>query len=157
MTDSVIALFGIYVGTFVFCFGSGLVPIFNAELFLVAVSTWGVSSLAPLPLIVLLAAAGQMSAKIILYYTARGALERATGRRKAQIDRARIKMDKWRQRPNWYLLISSTFGLPPFFIISLLAGALKIRLRAFLAIGAVGRVVRFAFIVAVPWISILWR
>ncbi len=153
MTSEIIATFGIYLGTLLFCFGSGLIPIFNAELFLVAVSTWAVSSVAPLPLIVALAAAGQMSAKIILYYSARGVLEKATGRRQARIERARLKLARWRQRPIWYLLISSTFGLPPFFIISLLAGALKIRLRTFLVIGTLGRVLRFGVIVALPWLS----
>ncbi|HVK77624.1 MAG TPA: VTT domain-containing protein [Kofleriaceae bacterium] len=154
MNDAIYATFGIYLGTFLFCFGSGLVPIFNAELFLVAVSSMWVSSVAPLPAIVLLAAAGQMTAKIFLYYGARSTLERATGRRKEKIEKARAKLDKWRQRPNWYLLVSSTIGLPPFFIISLLAGALKIRLRRFLLIGTIGRVVRFAVLVALPWLPI---
>jgi len=60
--------------------------------------------------------------------------------------------DRWRDRPRWVLWASATFGLPPFYIISLLAGALEIRLRTFCVIGMTGRVLRFSALVALCWL-----
>jgi|JI10StandDraft_1071094.scaffolds.fasta_scaffold56705_2 membrane protein YqaA with SNARE-associated domain len=152
MTDSIVGAVGIYGGTFVVCFIAGLVPLVNAEIFLVLVSTMLVTSSAPLPAIVVLAAAGQMVAKVVLYVGARRLIASATGARREKIERAQARIEKWKDRPLWVLFASSTLGLPPFYVVSLLAGALKIRLRAFLAIGMTGRVLRFAVIVAIPWL-----
>jgi membrane protein YqaA with SNARE-associated domain len=152
VTESILGVIGLYGGTFVVCFIAGLVPLINAEVFLVVVATVLVSSAAPLPAVVLLAAAGQMVAKVVLYYAARGVIATATGKRREKIERAQARIEKWKDRPLWVLAASATFGLPPFYVVSLLAGALKIRLAPFLAIGMAGRTARFAVIVAIPWL-----
>ena len=85
--DSIGAELGIYGGTLVICFISGLVPV----------------------------VAGQMGAKSVLYFT------------------------------------SASVGLPPLYVTTLLAGGLGYRFRSFLAIGMLGRVARFAVIVALAW------
>ena len=148
--DSVGAEVGIYLGIFLYCFVAGLVPIVNAELGLIGVVAL-VPSPAPLPAVVVLAAAGQMIAKVLLYYAAAGAVSMPTGRMRARIERARAWLARWKDRPLWVLWASAVTGIPPFYAISVLAGALEIRLRTFCVIGMAGRVLRFAVVVAGAW------
>jgi membrane protein YqaA with SNARE-associated domain len=152
MTAHLVASAGLYTATFVVCLLAGLIPLINAEVYLVGIIAVGaVGSPSALPAIVLLAALGQMVAKIILYYAALGALELPGGRTQAKIAATRARLDRWRRRPTWVLAVSSTVGLPPFYLVSLAAGALQIRLRTFVTIGMIGRVVHFGVVVALAW------
>jgi membrane protein YqaA with SNARE-associated domain len=144
--------FGLYGGAIVICFLAGLIPIINTEIYLITASTVLVTSPMQLPLIVLLGATSQMVAKVLLYFTAAGALKLPTGRYQAKIDKARERIERWRDKPKWILFVSALLGLPPFYVVSLLAGALGIRLPTFCAIGLLGRVLRFGIIVALPWL-----
>jgi membrane protein YqaA with SNARE-associated domain len=139
---------GVYAGTFVVCFLAGLIPLINAELWLIAV-TLMIASPAGLPAIVVLAALGQMVAKVLLYYAALGAVKLPGRWLDERLARARAQLDRWRDRPRYVLWASATLGLPPFYVISLLAGALEIRLRTFCVIGMTGRVIRFSLLVVV--------
>ena len=153
MTHEILSTLGLYGGTFLVCFLAGLIPLINAELFLAGVSAWAISSTAPLPAIVLLAAAGQMTAKLLLYYAALGVFELPSGKRREKIERARARIEKWKSKPKAVLALSATLGLPPFYLSSFAAGALKIRLRTFCAIGMAGRILRFSLVVAIPWLG----
>jgi len=54
------------------------------------------------------------------------------------------------------LLASATFGFPPFAILSVIAGQLRIALPLFLVTGMVGRTLRFAGILgAASWLTYL--
>jgi membrane protein YqaA with SNARE-associated domain len=149
VTTDLIESLGIYGGTYVVCLLAGLIPLINAEFFLVGLTLWAVQDPGRLVAVVLLASLGQMTAKIILYYAAYGMFELPRGRFKAKIEAARGRMEKWRDRPKYVLAISATVGLPPFYLVSLAAGALRIRLATFCAIGLVGRIVHFAVVVAI--------
>src|SRR4051812_1200118 len=94
MTEHLLASFGLYGGTMVFCFLAGLIPILNTEIFLVGISMWAVKSPSQLPAIVLLGAIGQMTAKVILYYAGLGMFELPRGRMKARIEKARVRLEK---------------------------------------------------------------
>jgi membrane protein YqaA with SNARE-associated domain len=153
MTEQLLATLGLYGGTLVVCFISGIVPIVNAELFLVGLSMWAVKSPTQLPLIVVMAAVGQMTAKVLLYYMGQGLFELPRGRWREKIAHARTRLEKWRTRPYLIFALSATLGLPPFLLVSIAAGALKIGFRAFCAIGLAGRALRFAVIVAIPWLG----
>jgi membrane protein YqaA with SNARE-associated domain len=150
MTAHLLATLGLYGGTLVVCFVSALVPIVNAEIFLALVAAELVTSPAQLPAIVVCAAVGQMTAKVLLYYAGMGLLELPRGRYKGRIERARARIATWRRRPYVVFAISSTVGLPPFYLVSIVAGSMKIGFRAFCAIGLVGRTLRFAVVVAIP-------
>jgi membrane protein YqaA with SNARE-associated domain len=133
---------GLLVGAAV----SGVVPVLNAEL-LVA----GVVIAAPqiaIPAIALVAAAGQMFTKSALFMAARCAPHRLKGKSRGALDRAAATVAQRGGAATSLVLTSALTGLPPFFGVSLAAGALGMRLRSFVASGAVGRVVRFA---AVAW------
>lgn len=158
MIQSFLDAGGLYLGTFLYGVLAGLIPfVVPAEFLLFGIAAkytdWRV-----LAICAFLVAAGQMVAKVILYYGARGAIARAKGKRREQIDRVQAKLDKWKDKPLWLLFVSSTIGLPPLYVVSLLAGALKIRMRAFIAVGMLGRCIRFAACVAFPATirSIMW-
>jgi membrane protein YqaA with SNARE-associated domain len=152
VTQSLLGTLGLYGATVVVCFLAGLIPFINAEVFLVGVSLWAVSSPSQLPAIVALAATGQMLAKIVLYYAGLGVFELPRGRWREQIERARTKLDSWGRRRYLVYGTSSTLGLPPFYVVSLAAGALRIGLGPFIVIGLLGRAARFSVIVAIPWL-----
>lgn len=151
VTDDLLAMLGIYGGTFVVSIVAGLVPLVNSEVFLFALVRLAVDRSSQLPAIVVAAATGQMVAKIGLYYTGRSLLELPRGRNKEKIEKIRKKLEGWKTKPYLIYSISSVVGLPPFYLTVLAAGAMKIRFKAFLAIGILGRLVRFAVLVAIAW------
>lgn len=151
MTDDLLAMLGIYGGTFIVSILAGLIPVVNTEVYLIGLVRLAVDRAEQLPAIVLAAAVGQMVAKVGLYYAGQGLLELPRGRYRAQVDKVRAKIDQWKTKPYLVYAISSVFGLPPLYLTVLAAGAMKIRFRPFLAIGLTGRVIRFAAIVALAW------
>jgi len=151
VTDDLLAMLGLYGGTFVVSIIAGVVPLVNSEVFLVGLVRLAVDRSSQLPGIVVAAATGQMVAKIGLYYAGRGMLELPRGRHKEKIETVRKKLERWKTKPYLVYAISSVVGLPPFYLTVLAAGAMKIRFKAFLVIGLLGRLLRFAFLVTVTW------
>jgi membrane protein YqaA with SNARE-associated domain len=153
VTDELLAMLGIYGGTFIVSIIAGLVPVVNAEVFLVGLIRLAVERPQQLPAIVLAASLGQMVAKIGLYYAGQGLLELPRGRYREKIQTVRGKLERWKTKPYLIYGLSSVFGLPPFYLTVLAAGAMKIRLRAFLVIGLAGRLIRFGVIAALAWVA----
>jgi membrane protein YqaA with SNARE-associated domain len=133
---------GLLIGTAV----SGIVPLINAELLVVAaaIAAPGVG----VPLVVAVSTAGQMSTKTLLYSVARWAPGRLPPRARAVLDRASGAMAARGGAATSLVFASAAIGVPPFYGVSLAAGALKMRLQDFLVSGAVGRVIRFG---AIAW------
>lgn len=138
---------GIYGGTLLVCFVGGLVPLLNAEVWLVALAV-SLTTAGPLPLVVALAVVGQMTAKSLLYLGARGATGLAPRRYQTAVARARGYLVRWRRKPLAVLWLSTTVGLPPLYLVSIAAGALEVRFRTFVLVGLVGRTLRFGAVVA---------
>jgi membrane protein YqaA with SNARE-associated domain len=151
VTHDLLAMLGIYGGTFVVSLIAGLVPLVNAEVFLFGVVRLAVDRASQLPAIAIAAASGQMVAKIGLYHAGRSLLELPRGRNQARIEQVRRKLASWQTKPYLVYGVSSVVGLPPFYLTVLAAGAMKIRFEAFLAIGLAGRLVRFAVLVGIYW------
>jgi len=146
--EELIGKVGVYAASFVIGFVSGLVPFVNSELYLVAVSTIAARhSLAP---IALLTAAGQMVAKTILFYAGRGVFNINMGKFEKKIESVQEKFQDWENKVDALILLSAFVGIPPFYVVSFVAGALKLHYIRFLAAGMVGRSVRFAVIIYFP-------
>ena len=145
--DALVGQLGYPLATFVYCVGSGFIPVLNAELFLV-----GVAALAPresLPAVAALAAAGQMIAKSGMYLGGRGVVNLPKGKRREDIERWQARVERWRSK-DLLVLFSAAVGLPPFFVTSIFAGTLRFPFFRFLVAGYAGRLLRFGAIVAVP-------
>lgn len=148
-----------------FCLVSALVPVVNAELYLVALVTQ--QPQLPWWLVGLAAAVGQMLGKLVFYFAGRGSLRLpARLRRKADPNRWR-RWSVWltqfqqtcRHRPVWtagVLLIAATVGLPPLAAMSFVAGVARISPGTFVVTGLVGRFVRFGTIAASPGLLSIW-
>lgn len=155
MTGEEIAVrLGIPLATFVWCMASGVVPIINAEIFLVAVA-----AVTPTPRlweIVALATAGQMVAKTFMYLVGRGVFRLPLGSRRLDLARWSERVARWRSK-DLLVFFSAALGLPPFYVISILAGVVRFPYPRFLGCGLAGRLVRFSLLVAMPpvgrWIA----
>ena len=130
-----LSLFGMSVA-------SGLVPVVNAEVLVVGAAVAAPSGyLIP---VVAVSTLGQMVAKVALYACARWIPERLPARARARLDRAADKAGRLKQSGYALVLVSAIVGLPPFYAITLAAGAMKMKLAGFVVAGTLGRVVRFA-------------
>jgi membrane protein YqaA with SNARE-associated domain len=142
--------------TFGYSLVSALVPVVNAELYLVGLMTrqpqlaWWLVGLA--------AAAGQMVGKLVYYYAGRGTLQLPARLRRWSRRLARFQQT-CHDRPVWtagVLLASASIGLPPYLAIALLAGVGRVPLPTFLVTGLVGRFARFGAIAASPALINTW-
>ena len=129
-------------------FLSAVFPVISAELAVVGVGA-GMSN-ANLLLLVLAATIGQMLGKSAMYWLGRRGSALAQGRYAEA-------MEKWGHRfrgssksVNGLVFLSSASGLPPFYVISTLAGAFRTSFVAFLLVGTAGRALRFAAVGMFP-------
>jgi membrane protein YqaA with SNARE-associated domain len=153
MTEQLLGTLGLYGGTLVVCFVSGLVPLINTELFLVGLGVVAITSPGQIVPIAVLAAIGQVSAHLVLYFAGLGVVGLPRGKTRDKIERARARVAKWQRRPHFVLALAATIGIPPLMLVSVVAGAMKISVRAYCLISLVGRTVRFAAILAIPFLA----
>lgn len=141
---------------FLFALASGLVPVLNIELYLV-----GAAALVDdgaLAAMAVAAAAGQTLGKIPYYYVGRGALTTPWLRRRAErAGRWGERAARWRKRaearPLWgggLVALSSFASVPPFMVVSVLAGTVRMPLWIFLTVTMVTRTARFLVVVFAP-------
>jgi len=145
-----LSLAGIYAGTFLFCAMSGIVPLMNSELFMLYLGS--TASHSQFPALIILAAVGQMSAKVVLYYAGRGVLKLPMGRGQAKIQALRNRLSATGQAAGGVTFVSALTGLPSFYAISVIAGTLGWPLSRFLAWGVAGRILRFSVLLFLPGI-----
>lgn len=149
MLETLEAVGGIYVAMYGFAVVSGVFPLANSELALIAL-TLSVDSLPKALVLALIVACGQSTAHASLFFTARGVAKVTTsGREKweARIAKARELVDRWGGRWKLLLAVAAVFGVPPMMLVCVAAGALGVRFRTYLAIELLGRIVRFVTIV----------
>ena len=123
---------------------SGFIPSVNAEIVVA-----GAAVAAPpgyMIAVIVVCSVGQMLAKVALYAGMRWLPERLPKKATARLERASEKVRKLEQAGLSLVLVSAIVGLPPFYLISLAAGAMKLNLTGFIVTGTVGRVIRFAII-----------
>jgi membrane protein YqaA with SNARE-associated domain len=149
--------------TFAYMAVSALIPVFNAEAYLAGVAATVVADADPVKLwlLGLLAAGGQMVGKVLWYCAGRYALEWRWLKRRTSSPRWQANVAKWQRRigDRWwlaalFLLASAVIGFPPFAVMSVLAGQLKVPLPVFVVTGLVGRTVRFsALLSGAHWLT----
>jgi membrane protein YqaA with SNARE-associated domain len=145
-----------FLPTLGFAVASALLPLLNAEVYLAALA---VSQPVPIWPLAIAAGLGQILGKLLYYLVGRSSLEWRWVRRHTDTPRFQELLSRWRARVDdrplvgaALVLVSASTGLPPFAIIAVLAGTLRLSLPIFLAVGFVGRVLRFAFVLgAADW------
>ncbi len=114
----------------------------------------GLSATVPRPLllpVVTLATAGHMAAKTLLYLGSRSATERAVpARQQAALERVRVLLSRRRAVQVLTVLVSALAGVPPFYLVTVCCGVLRLPLRDFLLVGVVGRGLRFGALALLP-------
>ena len=152
-TTELIEQFGPYLATFIFSIFSALIPFLNLEFYLLAVSAVVPDSLKFLTEILFIATFGHMIAKGILYCTGRGILKLSWQNPKIgvqQFKQLQMRMEKLEGQSSAFLFFSGVTGLPPFYLVAIAAGALKMNFINFFVFGFAGRLVRLAFVLALP-------
>lgn len=138
---------GLYATAFLAGLASGFVPLANTEAFLLWVAmTSPVSDLLP---VAVLTTFGQMLAKSGLYLAGRGVLSLPL-RCGPKLDALRARLEGGRAGLTGVLFASACAGLPPFYLVSILAGTLRWPLRRFLIVGSFGRLLRFSIVLGLP-------
>jgi membrane protein YqaA with SNARE-associated domain len=133
-------------GLFLSAAVSGVIPLVNAELLVVAAA-----AAAPAGTILILALTttlGQMVTKTGLYGVARWAPSRLPAKGREAVERVSKGLAERQGAAGSTVFASAVLGIPPFYGVSLACGALRVRLRTFIIPGTVGRFVRFA---ALAW------
>jgi membrane protein YqaA with SNARE-associated domain len=140
--------YGLYGGTFITCVISGFIPVVNAEIYLLLISTLtGKSQYLP---ILLLATSGQMTAKMTLFLAGKGILKLSLKKYEHKINNALVKLQKWDSKSDILILISAFTGFPPFYLITIAAGMIQHNFLRFILFGFSGRLLRFAIVLYFP-------
>lgn len=140
-------------------FTSALVPVINIEAYLALLAA--VSDVGSVWVLALTAAVGQMFGKLLWYRIGASSLGWGWVRRKVEKPKAQARLELWRarthQRPvvaGALVFVSAVTGLPPFAVLSVVAGQLRMNLTLFLGLGLLGRWVRFAAVLGgVSWLE----
>ena len=138
---------------------SALVPVINLEAYLAVRAAIG--GTAGIWLLAFVAAVGQMIGKLVWYQIGASSLDWGWVRRKIEKPKAQARLELWRRRTHdrpavvgVFVLASSLLGLPPFAVLAVVAGQLRMNLVLFLTLGLVGRWLRFAGVLGgVAWLE----
>lgn len=140
-------------------FLSALVPLVNIEAYLgVRGSVGGIESIW---LLGFAAAIGQMAGKVVWYYIGASSLSWTWVSRRLDTPKAQARLATWRARTHerpvvaGALVFASAFsGFPPFAILAVLAGQLRMQLALFLGLGLLGRWLRFTAVLGgAEWLA----
>lgn len=132
------------VGAATACLVGGVLPWINSEIAVVSASL--LLSEATLPALVLACAAGQMTAKCGLYGVTRWAPHLLPSRARGLLDRAH------RYGRRRHLLAIGAFtgalvAIPPFYLVTLACGVLRMPFALFAVAGAAGTTIRYGLLV----------
>jgi membrane protein YqaA with SNARE-associated domain len=131
------------------CFGgtmlSAVVPWVSAELLVLSLPALAVTT-HELGVLVVIATVGQMLGKCFLYWAARRTTAAPGSRAAAVVARWGGRFMDRPAHATGLVLVSSSLGLPPFFGITLLAGAMKMKFSSFVLAGTAGRLVHFSLL-----------
>ena len=128
-----------------------VLPFSPIEPYLLALST-----VAPREWIIplaLLATASHMVGKALLYWASRRAAGVIPSRYQPHVDGTSKRLRASVPLRYATMLASGMVGVPPFYLVTVLAGTLRVSLAEFLLIGTVGRAVRFIALAALPQLA----
>lgn len=140
---------GLHLSCFFLSIMSALMPWFNGEVLFLSLTTFA-SSPFHLAILVLLASAGQMTGKCVLYWAGRGSIPIKKGRIGNSLNSWKVRFERSPSKSMGLVFISAVSGIPPFYVITILSGAFRLRFGRFIAVGICGRLLHFGVLVLVP-------
>jgi membrane protein YqaA with SNARE-associated domain len=138
----------IVLSTFTGCLVGGMLPFMNTEVLVLSAAALAPSS-AALPLIVA-ATCGQMLGKVVLYVAARGSVSFSRVRASERVQRVLERIRPRDGVSGALLFASASVGVPPFYVVSIACGAVRVGLARFVLLGTCGRALRMAAVVLLP-------
>jgi membrane protein YqaA with SNARE-associated domain len=141
-------LVAVWLTTFAVCVLGSLVPFVNTEIYLLSAVALSPRSFA-LPLVIA-AAAGQTAGKIAMYYVGRGVLKLPAGRVQRGLESAQARMEARPTMGKLLFFCSALVGVPPLYVMSIAAGAVRMNLVFYIVACAVGRFLHFAVVALIP-------
>ena len=132
----------------VFSAVASLVPVSPAEPVLVALALVSPRWLL-LPLL-LLSTAGHLATKTLIFKGGGHVEKIFRGKHRLRFERTRDRLNGQRGAQRLTLFASSIFGVPPFYIVTVLCGTLKMPLREWLLLATAGRLIRFGALLYLP-------
>ena len=141
---------------------SALVPLVNIEVYLGVRGS--VAAVGAVWTLAFAAALGQMAGKVVWYYLGASSLHWRWVRKRIETPKAEARLEKWRTRTHerpvltgGLVFLSAASGFPPFAIVAVLAGQLRMNVVVFLVVGVAGRTLRFAtFLGGAAWLTNLF-
>jgi membrane protein YqaA with SNARE-associated domain len=140
---------GIYCSCFLLSILSALLPWLNGEVVLLSFA-----ALAPGPwqliAVILLTTSGQMAGKCILYWMARRGIQPRSARMTRTLTTWKERLAQSPSKSLAIVFISSTLSIPPFYVLTIIFGILKMRFKPFILVGACGRLLHFGALALIP-------
>jgi membrane protein YqaA with SNARE-associated domain len=146
---------GPYLWCFLLSIVSALVPWVNGEVILLSLTALARSPWAR-AMLVLSACTGQMAGKCVLYWAGKGVIPLRSGHVKNTLSAWQGRLERSPSKMLYLVFVSSAVGIPPFYVVTIMAGALRVRFGPFFTVGACGRLVRFGALAFVPSIMFHW-
>ncbi|MGW2091251.1 VTT domain-containing protein [Promicromonospora sukumoe] len=135
------------VSTFFYSAGAAVAAFMALEAYLAVAAT---DPTYPSVVLAAVAAVGQVAGKLLWYWAGAGTTRLPWLRHKLESPKVAAAMARWRERTDGrpvylglVLLCSAFAGLPPFMVMSVVAGVLRVRMWLFVGTGLVGRFLRF--------------
>lgn len=135
------------VSTFLYSAGAAVAAFLALEVYLGVAAA---DQTYPSVVLAVVAATGQIAGKLLWYWAGAGTTRLPWLRRKLESPKAAAALTRWHDRTEGrpvytgtVLLASAFAGVPPFMVMSVVAGVLRVRMWLFLSTGLVGRFFRF--------------
>ncbi len=139
---------GVYLAVLIVSVAGGLIPVLSIELLLLLIAPFLHSN--KIIIVVTIASVGQILPKIIVFYTGMGASTFIKEEWKKRITDLKEKIKNFKYGTDAFVFLSSFTGFPPFYLVSIAAGAVRYRVENFIIFGGIGRFLRFLLILLFP-------
>lgn len=142
-----------FLGTLAYSTLGSVIPIFNVEVYLVAIATQ-IPASAVIPLSIA-AGAGQAAGKVVWYHGSARYMDLPWMRRRMESEKFRRSYDRWDKVINGHpvmgaflVFASGLVGIPPLLVMGVLAGALRMNQWVFYGMTFLGRTLQSWVILA---------
>jgi membrane protein YqaA with SNARE-associated domain len=113
----------------------------------------GLAAFAPTPLlllVVVLATVGHMAAKTVVYLGSRSAAPVVPARHRARLQQVRALVARRPGVQRLTVLVSALSSVPPFYLVTVCCGVVRMPLRDYVVAGTIGRALRFGALALLP-------